>query len=403
MNCFSNFDNKTEVSSSNPSQIKKLNILFLPKWYPSYIDPQNGIFIKKHALAVSLFAEVAVLYIQQDPKLKETYSVSFSRQEILELLVYYKQDKSIFRKVINLYRYVRATIMGYRLIREQRFSPDLCHVHIMTRPSLLALYLKKIDKIPFVITEQWTGYASGVYKGWNSIKKSIHRYFLENSSLITAVSNNLRKILSSITSKRIEVVPNIVDSDFQYVPANSSDKVIILTVADLYDKKKNVSDVIKTIGEIYQTNKNIEYHIIGDGEDSEFLKEIASNSIKENDLVHFHGGQPNTYVAEFLRKVDFVVINSNFETFCVIAIEALATGKPVVVTRSGGPEEFVREDFGIVIDKGDRKALKESILEMIRTCRSYDGKKMSSFVKEEFSPESVGKRFFKLYQQVLSE
>jgi glycosyltransferase involved in cell wall biosynthesis len=56
-------------------------------------------------------------------------------------------------------------------------------------------------------------------------------------------------------------------------------------------------------------------------------------------------------VVEFLRNLDIFVLSSITEGLSISTIEALACGLPVVVTRSGGPEEIVRhEDNGLLVD-----------------------------------------------------
>lgn len=56
-------------------------------------------------------------------------------------------------------------------------------------------------------------------------------------------------------------------------------------------------------------------------------------------------------VVDFLRNLDVFVLTSTTEGLSISTIEALACGLPVVVTRSGGPEEIVRhEDNGLLID-----------------------------------------------------
>ena len=41
-------------------------VLFLSQWYPHRNDPMFGLFVQKHAEAVSLYCQVKVLYIQPD-------------------------------------------------------------------------------------------------------------------------------------------------------------------------------------------------------------------------------------------------------------------------------------------------------------------------------------------------
>lgn len=81
---------------------RNLKILFITKWYPDKEDPQFGVFIQKHAQAVALYAEVAVLFIA--PLNPEFHSTDFYISDVCgvrQYFIYYK--KSTF-KAINVLR-----------------------------------------------------------------------------------------------------------------------------------------------------------------------------------------------------------------------------------------------------------------------------------------------------------
>jgi hypothetical protein len=72
---------------------EKMKVLFWPGWwYPNRRDPIDGIFIKKHAEAVSGFCDVSVLYIRSDPMLKDcTYEPEYREENgIPTMRIYYK-------------------------------------------------------------------------------------------------------------------------------------------------------------------------------------------------------------------------------------------------------------------------------------------------------------------------
>lgn len=57
----------------------RFKVLFLTSWYPSRIHPIAGIFIKRHAEAVSLYSDVAVLFVTADKSLKDKiYDIEYS-------------------------------------------------------------------------------------------------------------------------------------------------------------------------------------------------------------------------------------------------------------------------------------------------------------------------------------
>lgn len=93
--------------------------------------------------------------------------------------------------------------------------------------------------------------------------------------------------------------------------------------------------------------------IIGQGKDKEMLIEIARELGVLNSNVIFEGLKSNPEVYQYLQKSDFLVMNSRFETFSLICCEALSCGKPVLATRCGGPQEFIDDEVGVLIDVDD--------------------------------------------------
>ena len=84
------------------------------------------------------------------------------------------------------------------------------------------------------------------------------------------------------------------------------------------------------------------------------------------------------------------------------AAEALACGKPVIATRCGGPEEFINEERGKLIEVNTPEQLKSALLWMYDHHREFDPEKLKRFINENFSKEVVGKKFLQLYEEVLN-
>jgi glycosyltransferase involved in cell wall biosynthesis len=97
--------------------------------------------------------------------------------------------------------------------------------------------------------------------------------------------------------------------------------------------------------------------IVGDGI-PEYVDFIKSEAMRMGlgDRVHFLGFQPD--VPSLLLRIDVLVSTSHRESFGRTLIEAMAAGKPVVATRSGGPEEIVVEgECGYLVDVGNIEAI----------------------------------------------
>jgi glycosyltransferase involved in cell wall biosynthesis len=97
-----------------------------------------------------------------------------------------------------------------------------------------------------------------------------------------------------------------------------------------------------------------------------------------------------------------LVLSSLCETFSAPAIEALATGIPVLSTRCGGPEEFITQDVGLLVAPADEESLYKGLEYMLDNLHLYSPQRISQYAAERFSPEVVGAKLHALYQSLNS-
>ncbi|MFN7012756.1 MAG: glycosyltransferase [Bacteroidia bacterium] len=379
------------------------HILFLTKWYPNKNDIQLGVFVRKHALAVSKFCKVSVLYVWGDYHLNSP--CVFEENQIgnfSETIIFYQRNKGAFKLFINLYLYLKHVFIGYHHIFKKHGKIDLIHVHILIRTGLAALLLKAKYKIPYLITEQWTGYASGEYSAFPWLRKLLVKWIIKNAEIVTVLSRSLKKRMNALCLKNNNTIVNKNIEDIELPAEPNNEKIKIVTIADLNDKNKNISGTIKAIAEVYSQKQNFEFHIIGGGKDEAMLKSIAEKTGLLNKVIFFHGRKSNSEVYEFFKQIDFVIINSNVETFCVAAAEALVNGKPQITTICGGPEEFVKSEHGVLIEKGNHKQLVDTIFIMLDNYKQYNRVDMHNYAKANFSYSGVGRKFYEIYKQILN-
>lgn len=388
---------------------KKLKILFIPRWYPSRVDSLKGIFIKRHALSVALQNNVAVLSIIADPEMKDKiYDSEFSVEEgIITVRVYYNNSLPsipLLSALVKFFRYLKSCRTGIKKANEIFGKPDICHIHVLARTFFAAYYYKFFFKVPFVITEQWSGYLpeNGSYKGF--FKKMLTRLAIRKASSVTTVSASLKNAMLSHSLKNdYEVVPNVVDLNMFYPATQKSAgvKLSLLTVADLDDKVKNISGTISAIKKLSNTRNDFEYHIIGDGIDMEFLENIAVKNKLLNEFVFFHGAKNSAEVAEMMRKADLFILFSNYDNMPCVMTEALATGLPVIGSAIHGMKEHIRDGLGVLVPPGNETALFNAIQSAILKLNSFDKNYLRQYAKDNFSYETVGGKFNMIYRKII--
>jgi glycosyltransferase involved in cell wall biosynthesis len=186
------------------------------------------------------------------------------------------------------------------------------------------------------------------------------------------------------------------------VEIERSDKEIrILNVSDMVDSIKNISGLLHAFVKVSPKYPEARLYLVGGGPDEKMLQDLAKD-LGISSKVKFFGRLANDKVLPMYKQVDFVIINSNVETFSVVAAEALMAGKPVLSTRCGGVEEFMNDQTGILIKTNDPLQLERALEKMITGYTNFDAQSLKTYAKEKFSSEAIGKSLSSIYHSIIS-
>ena len=121
-----------------------------------------------------------------------------------------------------------------------------------------------------------------------------------------------------------------------------------------------------------------------------------------DDKVHFIGFRDNIH--DILSDLDIFVLPSTSEGFSIVTLEAIASRVPVIITRSGGPEEIVDKESGILVSPGNEQELADAIGKMIadKRMRIRVVRNAYDIVQKKFSLQSLVEKYEGLYCSVLS-
>ena len=178
---------------------KKLHILFLCSWYPSRVLPTNGDFIKRHAEAISTLNDVSVLHIISDKTISHSTLVATKDNNVNTFIGYVRYTSN------PLVKYIRFTRMYKKAIR-QIASFDIIHLNVLFPFGILALHQKIFNKIPFIISEHWTGYQSIASKKVSTFHKFIAKKIIRRASIVAPVSKHLQLSMISLKESIYQVL-----------------------------------------------------------------------------------------------------------------------------------------------------------------------------------------------------
>ena len=251
---------------------------------------------------------------------------------------------------------------------------DLLHVHYAIPHASAAYMAKQIlakqqKKIPVITTLHGTDIT---LVGRDKTYSPVVTFSMEESDVLTAVSNNLKEetYKNFDITKSIQVIYNFVDVNrFNKKPIDAFKKLIapndekIIVHASNFRKVKRVDDVLKTFLRI---NKEIpsKLLLIGDGPERPHLEDLTRHC-KESAEIKFLGKQEQ--MEGLLPIADLFLLPSEYESFGLAALEAMAAEVPVISSNAGGlPEINVNGFCGFMSEVGDVDEMAKNALAILK-------------------------------------
>ena len=385
-----------------------VKVLFLASWYPGRVDAFNGDFIERHAQSISLHNKVFVIYVVKDPNIGDG-KVAIEK-EVSENLITYKAYYPHSNSKIGWVEKLHSNYWNFKLyqriyqtIVHEYGQPDIVHLNILMKAGLFAWWLKKKYKLPYVLSENWTGYYKEKKQGY--LQKSIGYQFLSkiiyrNCAYALPVTKDLGKRMNELLGKiPVKVIPNVVDNTLFYpVFENKNAKIKLIHVSTL-GYHKNIEGILNVTEKLYRSRKDFELHLVGPP--SNEIVQWTKDHVLMDTCIFFTGLIPYQQVAQEIRNADALIMFSRYENLPCVILEALTCGLPVISTDVGGIREVIHQGNGVLIQSENEDELFEAIDHLLNHIQEKDKQKIAFSAKNKFSFEIVSRQFDEIYKEVL--
>jgi len=281
---------------------------------------------------------------------------------------------------------------------------QILHVHYAIPHAYAAVSAKKIllskgFSIPIITTLHGTDIT---LLGKQPFVRSVINYAINESDLITTVSNNLKKETKKNfdIKKDIQVIPNFFDFNILNMKKNkkSLEKKVFTHISN-FRPVKRVLDVINIFKNV-NIKIDSELFMIGDGPEIKNAKKLVDQYNLEDKVTFF--GKSND-IQRILSITDLFLLPSNSESFGLVALEAMAYSIPVITTNNGGITEVVDNNKnGFTFSVGDIKNMTKKCIELLSNPTMYARFSKNAFNKsKEFDIKKVLPLYEKCYLQLM--
>lgn len=383
-----------------------MNVLWLASWYPNRKEPFNGDFIERHAKAVAPFVNsLTVIAAVKDDNLSFGSSEVEYKVEgnITTCIIYYGRTRwgRTIENIFSVQKYMSLHRQLFKKITEGKTKPDIVHVHVAMKAGLFARELKRKYKIPYVVTEQWTGYFKiarpNIYER-SFLFRMFTKSILKNASLLLPVSNYLGTVINAeIAPINYIAVPNVVDTDIFFPVTHAKNNILQLVHVSVMGYQKNAEAMIEALS-IYKSAGG-KFFMQVFGPPPAHLAEFVKQKNLDKEII-FKGEVTQPKLAPALQAADALVLYSRYETFGCVLIEANACGIPVIVSKFPVFDEFITEGVNGVFAESDNPAALATALENFYQRRyDFNKEKIATLTKEKFCFETVGKMIAGIYSR----
>jgi glycosyltransferase involved in cell wall biosynthesis len=240
------------------------------------------------------------------------------------------------------------------------------------------------------------------------IARFIYRAILNKANFVIACSefllNDALDKTHLIKNKSMVIFNGINIEEFKQNSQALIKYPYILCLGRLQAPSKGFDLALLALKDILDRGFDINLVLAGDGlarlDYEEFAKLLGVEK-----RVYFFGPADRSQVVNLFKNCQFFVMPSRIEPFGIVNLEAMAAGKAVVASRSGGIPEVVEDEVtGLLVEPNNEKALAESIKRLLldRDLRETLGRNGRSKIEEGvFSWSVIAKRYLELYAKFL--
>ncbi|WP_300381816.1 glycosyltransferase [Clostridium sp.] len=378
-----------------------MHVMFIPSWYSNNRNPVHGSFFKEQAKALQKEGiKITVAYNEIWPliligKIKEKIGVNINIEEGLKTYRY-KNFNFLPKNKRMFYIFNKRMDILYKEVTSKEGKVDIIHCQSSFWAGISANYISKKYNIPLIITEH-----SSIKKAYY-LKESYKPYIIDSYKMadkLITVGNALKKELINLTNRDdILVIPNLIPIDNFSIKENNNKEFTFFSLAFL-EGEKGMDTLIKAFSKGFK-NTNSKLIIGGEGSQKDNLIKLTEK-LGITNKVEFLGTLSREEVSYNMRNCDTFVLASRYETFGVVYIEALASGKPVIGTYNGGAEDIINKENGIIVNIDNIDELAKGMAKIKDNIKEYNPLKIREDCIKRYSEKEITNKIINVYKELI--
>lgn len=371
-------------------------ILIVSRGIPDKKEPMWGNFELDQAIALKDFGNKVVV-MSIDRRIRFYWrTIGISKATINDITLYnyfFPLPYKILPRFINNFFVGLFTKRLFKHIRDREGDFDIIHGHYL--PNIrIAKEIKNNYGVKAVGTEHWSELKRKPIR--SHVRADANETYPNLDALIT-VSRPLQVILKENFNVDSEFVGCVIDDVFKYSPRGKDIDYSFIAVGSLF-KIKGFDTAIKAFA-ASNFPKNIKFVIIGEGDQRPYLESLI-HKFNLGDQVFLEGRKSRSEIMGYMAKASCYILSSRSENFATACMEALSAGIPAIMTKCGGPEDFVDETNSVLVEVDNIPEMSRAMQFMVENIEEYKFNEISEGIKNKYSARAIAGQLNQIYNRL---
>ena len=311
---------------------------------------------------------------------------------------------------LNTRRWSRRTVKLYERYERACGKPGLILAHSVTWAGYAAWLIRERHHVPYLIVEHRSYFVWSTPEARQLVKPfhlPLYELAYRNCGQLVLVSGSLLtglKVLMPWIEDKITVIPNMIREDMFRLPETPRDtRPFVFLWAGRLEHVKGVDLLLEAARALRsKTSEPFTLRLAGRGSLRTDL-ELQAGKMGLGEVVRFLGRITREEMQQEYRAANCFVLPTRYEAFGAVLIEAMATGLPVIATRSGGPEHIVTGENGLLVDTENAGQLAGAMERVMTGYETYSQEEISRQAVNKYGQTAVMARYGELFRQLLHD
>ena len=285
-------------------------------------------------------------------------------------------------------------------------SYDCIHAHSLFSNGSIALKLKEIYDIPYIVAVRSTD-INLFFKNMLHLR-NLGKRILENASKIVFLSSAVRDFvidtyipsyLREALRTKSTIVPNGIDDfwlDNKGMPRTlATDMPLRLLYVGRVCKRKNLVSTVKAIELLQGRGFEVQYTVVG-----KIVDKAVFRRIQNKPFVNYHSPKGKEELIEVYRENDIFIMPSVTETFGLVYPEAMSQGLPIIYTKGQGFDgQFSEGTVGYHVRSNDPRDIADRTMDVVAQYEEIS--KNCIDCVDKFNWKDIAKVYYSQYCDVI--